>query len=269
MNTLSRALKNLFLRCLLVSFIFPAAIYGASADLSIPVHSHDPAQPASGDDINYFFTVHNNSTTDVADNITVTVSITGNQIYQSSASPYPFSDNGDGTFTANLGSLSAGGDDAFRIGFHVTGNGSISATATVSSPDDPNSTNNQATESATAGQLPMADLQVVSVTVVPNPAQVGDHRQYHGVIKNNGPNVATDVAVGIQSDSVDSLGNGFDSFETFVSAVPTPSPAGPDPSGNRFLPLGNIPANGTVTFDAFYDAAQQGTFTQFLPANLR
>ena len=239
--------------------VLPARLYAANADLSIPVHSHDPAQPASNSYITYSFTIHNNSTTDAASNVTVTVAGTGSQFFDS-GNPYFFVNNGDGTFTATVGTVAAGADAGFTVKYFAQ-TGPVSVTATVSSPDDPNSLNNSATESTIAGSgTPTADLEMVSVTVVPNPAKVGDLRHYHGTVTNNGPDDATDVQVAIEADSVDSHGIGYDAHETFDHSIPAPNPPGADGNGYRYLPMGDIPAGGTVNFDAYYDAIAEGSF---------
>lgn len=244
---------------LLVAFILPAAARAASADLSIPTHSHSPNPPTQLSGVSWYFTVHNDGP-DTASNVTVTVSTTGPQVYQGSASPYPFIDNGDGTYTATIGSVSVGSDVTFRISFGVTAGGAISATAVVSSPDDGNASNNSATDTATATGSPTADLEMTMVTVSPNPGQVGDLRTYQGTLTNLGPDEATNVAIGIQADSQDQQGFGYDAYETFDHSIPAPSSPNPDPNGFRYLPVGNIPSGGTVTFYAFYRAVQEGSF---------
>lgn len=236
----------------------PAAIFGAGADLSISLHSHSPLQPQVNSGINYYFTVHNGSATDTASNVTVTVTTTGAQSYGASASPFPFHDNGDGSFSASIGSISPGGDTTFRITFIITGGGTVSASATVSSPDDANPANNSATESASVTQRATTDLQMVSVTVQPDPTKLGDLKRYHGVLKNAGPDTAYGITVGIQADSQNSNGGGFDDFETFVAASPAASPAAADANGIRFIPLGTIAPNTSVSFDVFYTAGKAG-----------
>jgi hypothetical protein len=258
MQNLISHFRNLVLRSLCGALFLPAAVF-AGADLSVPVHSHIPTQPGEFDYITYSFTIHNNSTTTAAQNVMVTVASTGSQFFDS-GSPYFFVNNGDGTLTATVGTVAAGADAAFTVKWFAQ-TGPVSITATVSSTDDPNSGNNSATESTNAGGMtPTADVQMVSVTVVPNPGKIGDLRHYHGTVKNNGPDTATGVQVSIQADSVDGGGFGYDAYETFDHSVPAPNPPNPDANGIRYLPVGDLAANASVAFDAYYNAVQNGSF---------
>ena len=256
MKSLTSKLKALALSCLVTAAFLPA-VYGASADLSIPVHSHNPAEPPPNSYLTYSFTIHNNSPTDSASNVTVTVAGTGPQFFDS-GSPYFFVNNGDNTFTATVGTIAAGGDAPFTVKYFVQ-TGAVTLTATVSSPDDPNSANDSATESANQST---ADLEMTTVNVSPEPGQVGELRTYQGTLTNLGPDDATNVTVAISGDSVNSQGYGYDAFESFDHSVPPPSPPDPDQFGFRYLPVGNIPAGHSVTFTAYYNAIQTGSFTR-------
>ena len=68
------------------------------------------------------------------------------------------------------------------------------------------------------------------------------------------------MQVSIQADSVDGSETGYDAYETFDHSVPAPNPPNPDANGIRYLPVGDIPANASVIFDAYYNAVQQGSF---------
>jgi hypothetical protein len=240
-----------------------AGACAASADLSIPVHSHTPDHPVVGTGnqatIDYDFTVHNGGTT-VVDGATLTVSKTGSQQFGGGIGPNFFHDNGDGTYTTDLPSLSPGEDRQVGIYFTVTAAGALSATATVASANDPVSSNNKATESATAVNQANVDLQMLSIIVSPEPAAVGDLRHYHGVLYNDGPDTALDISVGIQADTNPSGQLEYDQYERFVGSSPAPSPAEADPNGFRYLPVGNIPAKTSVSFDVYYTAIKDGIF---------
>ena len=259
-NSHAKAIGAIFATALLIS----AAPHAEAADLSIPVHSHTPDQPvldSSGHgEINYYFTVHNNAGT-VANGCTLKITKTGAQQYIGSAS-VPFTDNGDDTYTYTFGGPSTGGDMLFRIGFELSTPGGVSATAEILSNDDPKSGNNTAKESAAVINQPVTDLHMVSVTVEPQTSAVGDLRHYHGELRNDGPDDAVGVQIVIRADTTPQGQTEYDQYETFVGSSPEPSPAQPDANGMRFLPVGNLPANTSVTFDAYYTAAKQGSFTR-------
>ena len=210
--------------------------------------------------LTYSFTIHNNSSTDAASSTTFTIKGAGSEFFDS-GSPFFFTNNGDNTFTATVGTVAPGADVVVTAKYFVQ-TGAVSLTATVASPDDPNPNNNSATDSASTASQPTADLDMTMVTVAPNPGQVGDLRTYQGTLTNLGPDTATNVAVAIEADSIDGHGIGYDAFETFDHSIPPPSSPDPDANGYRYLPVGNIPSGGKVTFFAYYRAVAEGTFSR-------
>jgi hypothetical protein len=204
----------------------PAAASAATADLTVTAHSHDPASPAIGDDINYYFTVHNNGP-DAATNITLSVAAFNGQVYQGSASPYPFTDDGTGFYTGTIGSIAAGEDVSFRISFYVTQGGSIYAFLSVDCANDPDHNNDSAEEDVVVQDGPTADLEMTMVTVTPNPSQVplhaGDTFTFVFKATKAGPITLTGSAGGAYSGTYDPNGTN-DNFDVTTTAAAAPTP---------------------------------------------
>lgn len=103
-----------------------------------------------------------------------------------------------GSITCNKDTMAAGESAGFtvvvRVDADVADGATLSNTATISSSvSDPNNANNSAT--AITSVIRRADLQVVSKIDTPDPVVTNNPLTYTITLRNNGPSVATGVAL--------------------------------------------------------------------------
>jgi len=93
---------------------------------------------------------------------------------------------------------------------------------------------------------------IISVTVNPENAVIGDEVIYNCVVTNNGPDATTAMHGYISPDNsgTDDIYMTFDTAEPPVTSI--------DPTGFRYITLPNIPAGGTTTFQVAYVAKAEG-----------
>ncbi len=157
-----------------------------------------------------------------------------------------------------LNNLAPGQSGTFDVYYTASANGTANRPFTAASPDVP--LGQQVFVQTAVGTVAVStDPQMMPATVQPSTAKVGLLRKYHGEVYNDGPDTASGIAIGIQADSQNSGGVGFDQYETFNSSNPAPNPTeNPDANGTRFISLPDIPAKSSITFDVFYTTAKNG-----------
>jgi uncharacterized repeat protein (TIGR01451 family) len=126
-----------------------SSVVDTKADLSI-ANTSDKNVYKPSTDIHYLIVVSNAGPSD-AQSVVVTIALppakTGYYTSNDAGCPPPSGT----TFTCNLGTLAASGTKSFQLTFHIIGNkGTISTTASVSSPtSDPNTANNSSIRNVT------------------------------------------------------------------------------------------------------------------------
>ncbi len=194
-------MKRLLL--LLFALISPFSLL-SQVDLSINKVVNNPV-PNVGSDVVFTITVENKD---------LVFNATGVSVSDILPDGYTFvSDDGGGNFNSvtghwSIGTFAAGASSQLNITCSVKATGNYSNSATVTSDNDTNPSNDSAT--ATVTPVPQADLSVnkVAGTNTPN---VGSNVTFTITVNNSGPSTATGVSV------TDNLPSGY----TFVSATPS------------------------------------------------
>ena len=169
----------------------PTAPERDEADLSITKSA--AADPVTiGDEIVYTITIFNGGPDD-ATQVQVTDGVPSGTSFVSANASQGTCANSSGTVTCTLGSLANGSSLTITLKVTATQGGQVSNTASVSGDeDDPNSSNNSATETTTVELIP-ADLSVIKEdegAVLP-----GEEIVYTITVENDGPGDATGVEV--------------------------------------------------------------------------
>ena len=168
----------------------------AEADLRVTSFSDSPDPVNNSQNLTYSLTVENDGP-DSADGVTATLVLTHPGISVSfigGSSDLRWSwDSGTSTLSADLGTMADGASTTLDAVFTVSGSGSLSADAAVSSSlGDPDGGNNAATVSTTIA--PSADLAITAFTDTPDPVLVGDSLTYTLSFINNGPDASAVTA---------------------------------------------------------------------------
>ncbi|MHA7131971.1 DUF7507 domain-containing protein [Algoriphagus namhaensis] len=175
-----------------------------AADLSIE-NSVDNQTPNAGDQVTVTLTVSNLGP-DLATGVEASNQIASGFTY--------LSDNSGGSFNANtgiwdIGDLDPNDSKSIEIRLRINGSGNYQNTAEVSAAEtDSNPANNSQT--ITLQPVPVVDLEVSKV-VNDNSPEVGEEVIFTVRIKNQGPSLASDVAL------LDQLPNGFDFVQAEAS----------------------------------------------------
>jgi uncharacterized repeat protein (TIGR01451 family) len=228
------------------------------ANLSVTkTDSPDPVM--AGTNLTYALTVTNSGPSD-AQNVVLSDNTPANTTFvsmmQTSGPAFTITTpvvGGTGTVTASIVTLAAGATATFTLVVNVnasTPNGAtITNTATaVTTTNDPNLTNNSATQTTTVNTS--ADL-VVTKTDAPDPVNAGSNITYTLTLTNNGPSDAQTV----------SLADGVPAGTTFVSMMQTSGPA---------FTLTTPPVGGTGTVTASivtFAAGASATFSMVVNVN--
>jgi large repetitive protein len=169
------------------------------ADL-VTANADAPDPVVSGMDITYTQSITNNGP-DAASAVVFSETLPSSVGFQSIAAPAGFSCTtpavgASGAISCSAPSLANGGSGTFTLVVKVLAlSGSVSVTTTASSAvNDPNGANNSATAVTTINGPTSADLAVIKTTAATS-AVIGTNLTYTIVLTNNGPDVATSVAM--------------------------------------------------------------------------
>jgi len=228
-----------------LSLLTPVVLFGLSgcsseptaperdeADLSIT--KSDATDPVTiGEEIVYTITVFNGGPDD-ATQVRMTDGVPSGTSFVSANASQGTCANSGGTVTCTLGSLASGSTVTITLRVTSIEGGQVTNTASVSgNEDDPNASNNSATETTTV-ELDPADLSVTKEdegAVLP-----GADIVYTITVKNDGPGDATDVQV------TDDVPEGT----TFVSADASQGSCS-EAGGTVTCDLGSLADGATVT----------------------
>ncbi len=202
------------------------------ADLAV-IKEVDNPSPLVGDTIVYTITVANNGP-DNATGVALTDLLPAGLTY--------ISDDGGGSYVSGtgvwtIGALNVGSSATLQITAQVVNAGEIINTARVTASDqtDPDITNNQSSAVINQTQPAMADLAVQKI-VNQDLVDFGDNVVFTVVVRNNGPDDATNVVIN------DLLPAGMN----YVSS--SPSQGSYDDAAGEWT-VGTIPAYGYVLLD--------------------
>jgi uncharacterized repeat protein (TIGR01451 family) len=202
------------------------------ADLAVIKEADNPS-PLVGDNIVYTITVANNGP-DNATGVALTDLLPAGLTY--------ISDNGGGSYVSGtgvwtIGALNVGSSATLQITAQVVNAGEIINTARVTASDqtDPDITNNQSSAVINQTEPAMADLAVQKI-VNQDLVDFGDNVVFTVVVRNNGPDDATNVVIN------DLLPAGMN----YVSS--SPSKGSYDDAAGEWT-VGTIPAYGYVLLD--------------------
>ncbi|MGN6186873.1 MAG: IPTL-CTERM sorting domain-containing protein [Thermoanaerobaculia bacterium] len=169
-------------------------------DANLAVTNTDSPDPvAQGGTITYTQTVTNNGP-DAATNASFTTATGAGTTFQSFTAPGGWSCTtpavgATGSITCTNASFANAGVAVFTLVVNVTGTGSISNTASISSSTyDPNVANNTAVTATNVTTPTSADLSITKTTTA-STAPIGSTFSYTIVVTNNGPDAATSVVM--------------------------------------------------------------------------
>jgi uncharacterized repeat protein (TIGR01451 family) len=166
----------------------------AKPAMDLSITKTDLADPvAIGDNIAYKLTVKNEGAL-TANAVTVTDNLPSGVTYQSATPSQGTCNESSGTITCNLGDIVNGNNATIDVIVGTTAPGTVTNTASVTGTggDDPDLSNNTASENTTV--RPKADLGITK-SDSPDPLIAGQTLTYSIAVQNNGPSDATGVTV--------------------------------------------------------------------------
>ncbi len=174
-----------------------ATVASLGADLAVS-GSSTPAQALPGNDLQYSFTVVNNSTTNSAPGALLTTQLPGGVVFLSAAvsgQTAGGATDDNGVLTASLGDMAPGENETVTVDVMPTVSGPLTASAFATDVNgDSNLANNQQTENTTVNSTSGANTADLSVTASsPASLLVGQAGTYTITVTNNGANSASNV----------------------------------------------------------------------------
>ncbi|HVA47100.1 MAG TPA: DUF4214 domain-containing protein [Pirellulales bacterium] len=174
-----------------------ATVASLGADLAVS-GSSTPAQALPGNDLQYSFTVVNDSTTNSAPGALLTTQLPAGVVFLSAAVTGPTAGSAsddNGVLTASLGDLAPGENETVTIDVMPTVSGSLTASDFATDINgDGNLANNQQTENTTVNSTSGANTADLSVnTSSPGSLVVGQAGTYTITVTNNGANTASNL----------------------------------------------------------------------------
>ncbi len=166
-----------------------------NSDVSVSISdSSDPVE--AGTLVTYTVTVQNNGPT-TATGVTLTDSIPSGLLFSSVSSGQGTCSQASGTVTCDVGTLNSGSKAEVKIQANALASADdskvVNSTSVTSTSSDANSLNNTASATTVVGDS--VDLEVVSVTHSPAPAEVGRLVTFVGDVQNSGLIEATNTKV--------------------------------------------------------------------------
>ena len=248
------------------AFAVASALFGASAfaaaDPQIAAFTDSPDPVPAGGLVTYTARI-DNSATDDALNVVVTVPVPAGAVFVSATAPCALVAT---TVTCNLGTVGNNGNDVrnFDFVFRASGPGpsTVTASASLTADNDSNPLNNNQSQTTTV--IAGGDLSLTK-SGAPNPVVGGANVSYTLVARNGGPNASGDIVV---TDNlppsvtyVSGAGAGWSC--SLAGNTVTCTHPGPHPANANVAPLtivGTVnAAGGTITNSASVAPAAGGT----------
>jgi uncharacterized repeat protein (TIGR01451 family) len=224
---------------------------GPGAELSV-TKADSPTSVTAGTNLTYTITVANGGP-EVAQSVSLSDTLPANTTFVSvtQTSGPAFTCAGGATVTCSIATLAAGASATFDVVVTVSpsATGTISNTATVTSPTDTTPANNSDTETTSVNTS--ADVFVTKADS-PDPVTAGNNLTYTITVGNAGPSAAQSV----------SLSDTLPANTTFVSVTQTSGPAFTCAGGATVTcSIATLAAGASATFDVVVTVSPSATGT--------
>ena len=208
-----------------------------------------PTSGTVGQNETYTITVNNTGSVD-ASNVVVSDVLPAGMTFVSATSSVGTTSNANGTITANLGTLAAGGSATITVVATPTTAGTFNNTAIVTTSSGVTNTANSTVSSSVVVTQPAIANVVITKIATPDPDLVGQNLTYTITVQNTGTADAANTVV------TDSLPAGM-TFVSATSSAGTTTQSGGTVTAN----LGTLAAGATDTITIIVSPTSPGTFT--------